>query len=57
MTALNTHIGYENSAKIAKLAYEKDITLKEAAVELEILTEEEFDTFVKIEEMIWKDSL
>ena len=57
VTALNTHIGYENSAKIAKLAYEKDITLKEAAVELEILTEEEFDTFVKIEEMIWKDSL
>lgn len=57
VTALNTHIGYENSAKIAKLAYEKDITLKEAAIELEILTEEEFDTFVKIEEMIWKDSL
>jgi len=52
VTALNPHIGYENAAKIAKLAHEKHLTLKEAALQLGILTEEEFDKYVRPEEMI-----
>jgi len=40
VTALNNHIGYDNSAKIAKLAHERNCTLKEAALELKLLTEE-----------------
>ncbi|MBO8156153.1 MAG: class II fumarate hydratase [Bacillaceae bacterium] len=51
VTALNPHIGYENAAKIAKYAYAKNITLKEAAVETGILTEEQFDEYIKPEEM------
>ena len=43
VTALNNHIGYDNSAKIAKLAHKKNITLKKAALELKLLTEEQFD--------------
>ncbi|WP_101843394.1 class II fumarate hydratase [Halobacillus sp. Marseille-P3879] len=46
VTALNPHIGYENAAKIAKTAFEKDQTLKETAVELGLLTEEQFDEYV-----------
>lgn len=46
VTALNPHIGYENAAKIAKTAFEKDQTLKETAVELGVLTEEQFDEYV-----------
>ncbi|MFG6121256.1 class II fumarate hydratase [Thalassobacillus sp. B23F22_16] len=46
VTALNPHIGYENAAKIAKTAFEKDQTLKETAVELGILSEEEFEKYV-----------
>lgn len=46
VTALNPHIGYENAAKIAKKAYEDNTSLKEAAVELGLLTEEEFDRYV-----------
>lgn len=52
VTALNPHIGYENAAKIAKLAYEEGITLKEAAIQLKLLTEEQFDQMVKPENMI-----
>ena len=52
VTALNTHIGYENAAKIAKKAYENNTTLKSAAVSLGILTEEQFDTFVNPKNMI-----
>ncbi|MFA1819192.1 class II fumarate hydratase [Virgibacillus oceani] len=51
VTALNPHIGYENAAKIAKKAFEDNATLKETAVELGLLTEEEFDQYVKPEEM------
>ena len=47
VTALNTHIGYENAAKIAKLAYSENITLKEAAEKLGLLTPEEFDAIVR----------
>lgn len=51
VTALNPHIGYENAAKIAKKAYDENKTLKEAAVELGLLTEEEFDKYVVPENM------
>jgi len=46
VTALNPHIGYENAAKIANEAYKNNATLKETAIELGLLTAEEFDEFV-----------
>ncbi|MDY0236545.1 MAG: class II fumarate hydratase [Gudongella sp.] len=52
VTALNPYIGYDNAAKIAKKADKEGISLKEAALELELLTEEEFDRILKPEEMI-----
>jgi len=52
VTALNTYIGYENSAKVAKLAYAENITLKEACVKLGFLTPERFDEVFRIEEMV-----
>ncbi len=52
VTALNPHIGYDNAAKIAKKAYSDNTTLKQAALELKLLSEEEFDTFVVPEKMI-----
>jgi fumarate hydratase class II len=52
VTALNTHIGYDNAAKIAKKAYADGTSLKEAALKLELLTEEEFDKWVKPEDMV-----
>ncbi len=51
VTALNTKIGYDNAAKIAKKAYAEDTTLKQAAVELKLLTAEQFDEWVKPAEM------
>lgn len=51
VTALNQHIGYDNAAKIAKNAHKKGISLRESAVELELLTAEKFDELVKPEEM------
>ena len=52
VTALNTHIGYENAAKIAKTAHQNGTTLKEEAVNLGLLTSEEFDEWVKPEDMV-----
>ncbi len=52
VTALNPHVGYEKAAKIAKLAHEKGLTLKEAAMETKYLTEEEFDRFVDPSKMV-----
>jgi len=52
VTALNPHIGYDASAKIAKKAHEKGITLKEAALELGILTSEQYDQWVRPEQML-----
>lgn len=52
VTALNTHIGYENAAKIAKTAYKNGTTLKEEAVKLGLLTAEQFDEWVKPEDMV-----
>jgi fumarate hydratase class II len=51
VTALNPHIGYDNSAKIAKHAHKTKISLREAAIELGLLTGEKFDELVKPEEM------
>ena len=51
VTALNPHIGYDNAAKVAKKAYQENITLKESAVALGLLTEEEFDEKVRPEKM------
>jgi fumarate hydratase class II len=51
VTALNNHIGYENAARIANEAYTGNMTLKEAAVKLRLLTEEEFDKWVVPAEM------
>ena len=52
VTSLNPHIGYDNAAKVAKKAYSENITLKEAAVALGLLTEEQFDDFVRPENMV-----
>jgi len=52
VTALNPHIGYDKAAKIAKYALEKDMTLKEAAIELKILDAKTFDKIVRPELMI-----
>ena len=51
VTALNNHIGYDKSAKIAKNAHEKGITLRESALELGLLTNEQFDEWVRPEDM------
>ena len=51
VTALNQHIGYDNAAKIAKNAHKKGISLRESAIELGLLTGEQFDEWVKPEEM------
>lgn len=52
VTALNPHIGYEKAALVAKTAHNKGSSLKEAAVELGYLTEEEFDNIIKPETMV-----
>ncbi|MBT1707011.1 class II fumarate hydratase [Fulvivirgaceae bacterium PWU5] len=52
VTSLNTHIGYENAAKIAKKAHKENKTLREAAVELGLLTSEQFDEWVRPEKMV-----
>ncbi len=52
VTALNPYIGYENSAKVAKLAYVENITLREACLKLGFLTAEKFDEVFKPEKMV-----
>lgn len=52
VTALNPHIGYENAAKIAKKAHKENKTLKETAIELGLLTAEQFDEWVRPEKMV-----
>jgi len=51
VTALNPHVGYDNAAKIAKTAYQNGTTLKEEAVSLGLLSAEDFDKYVRPEEM------
>ncbi len=52
VTALNPHIGYDKAAKVAKKAYEENITLKEAAVALKFLTHQRFDKIVCPQSML-----
>jgi fumarate hydratase class II len=52
VTALNTHIGYEKAAEIAKKAHKENTTLKEATLSLNYLTEKEFDEWVDPKKMI-----
>jgi fumarate hydratase, class II len=51
VTALNPHIGYEKAAQISLLAYREDLSLKEAALKLGFLTAEQFDQWVRPEDM------
>ncbi|ORM64251.1 class II fumarate hydratase [Pantoea rodasii] len=52
VTALNTHIGYDKAAEIAKKAHKEGLTLKGSALKLGYLTEEQFDEWVRPEEMV-----
>ncbi|MBI6853620.1 class II fumarate hydratase [Pseudomonas cichorii] len=52
VTALNPHIGYDKSAQIAKKAYSEGLTLREAALSLGYLTDEQFDAWVRPEKML-----
>ena len=52
VTALNPHIGYDNATLVAKKAHKEGTTLKQAAVELGFLTSEQFDEWVRPENMI-----
>lgn len=52
VTALNPHIGYDKSAHIAKKAYTEGLTLREAALALGYLTDEEFDAWVRPDKML-----
>ena len=52
VTALNTHIGYENAAKIAKTAHKENKTLRQAALDLGLVTNEQFDQWVRPEKMV-----
>ncbi|EDO31211.1 predicted protein [Nematostella vectensis] len=52
VTALNPHVGYDNAAKIAKKAHKEGTTLKEAAISLGLLTSEQFDEWVRPEDML-----
>jgi fumarate hydratase class II len=52
VTSLNSHIGYDNAAKIAKKAHKENKTLREAAVELGLVTPQQFDEWVRPEKMV-----
>ena len=52
VTALNPHIGYDNAAKIAKHAHKKGITLRESALELGLVKPDDFDRWVRPEDMV-----
>jgi fumarate hydratase class II len=52
VTALNPHIGYENAAKIAKHAHANGTTLRESAIALALVSAEDFDRWVRAEEMV-----
>ncbi|MEW9501687.1 class II fumarate hydratase [Jeotgalibacillus marinus] len=52
VTALNPHIGYEKAAKIAKLAFEKELTLKEAAIETGYVTEDQYEQWIQPIDMV-----
>jgi fumarate hydratase class II len=52
VTALNPHVGYDAAAKIAKNAHARGITLRQSAVELGLVTGEDFDRWVRPEDML-----
>lgn len=52
VTALNPHIGYENAARIAKAAHAQGLTLRQAAIQSGLVTAEQFDAWVRPEDMI-----
>ncbi len=52
VTALNPHIGYDNAARIAKHAHAQGCTLREAALTLGLLTAEQFDAWVRPDQMV-----
>ncbi len=52
VTALNNHIGYDNAAKIAKIAHENNITLKRAAIKSGLINEDDFNKFVNPKDMV-----
>jgi fumarate hydratase class II len=52
VTALNPHIGYENAAKIAKKAHKENKTLRQAAIELNLLNDDQFNEWVRPEKMV-----
>jgi fumarate hydratase class II len=52
VTALNTHIGYDKAAQVAKKALKEGLTLRESAVSLGYVTAEEFDQYVVPENMV-----
>ena len=54
VTALNPHIGYDKAAQIAKNAHKKGLTLKESAIALSYVTAQQFDAWVKPEDMVGK---
>ncbi|WP_086445029.1 class II fumarate hydratase [Candidatus Enterococcus lemimoniae] len=54
VTALNPHIGYDNGAQIAKKAFQENTTLKQAALSLGLVTEADYDAWVKPEQMLGK---
>jgi fumarate hydratase class II len=56
VTALNPHIGYEKAAAIAKKAHKEGTTLKEAALALGHVTEQQFDEWVRPEDMVGRPS-
>jgi len=51
VTALNSHIGYEKAAKISLTAYHEDLSLREAALKLGFVTAEQFDSWVRPQDM------
>jgi len=52
VTALNTKIGYDKAANLAKTAYTEGLTLKQAAIRLGYMTEEQFDRWLRPEDML-----
>ena len=52
VTALNTHIGYDNAAKIAKKAHHENLTLRESAIALGLVTDEQFTLWIDARKMV-----
>ena len=57
VTALNPHIGYDAAAKVAQKAFRENLSLKESAISMGVLTEKQFDAIIRPEKMIGDLSL